>query len=114
MDRTNQSSGRYLAYGGPFGTGFDCGHGTSAVTSHSPRTAEPVRLRRSIAARPTATMTAAPLKTSVIHESTPSSVKPLTAVATKNSATIVPGTLYTPGNSVVAPKNTAASAGSRN
>src|SRR5271154_2296125 len=64
--------------------------------------------------RVTATIRDTPLNTGCTQTSAPSSVKPLTLVATKKTPITVPHTLYCPGLIIVAPRNTAVSAGKRN
>lgn len=92
LGRPREEVGRSLLDMGFLGLGAERDGGESRWF-YCPSRATPVRLRRKTAASARATTTATPLNTSVIHGWTPISVRPLTAVPTKNRAMMVPGTL---------------------
>src|SRR4051812_43609347 len=71
------------------------------------------RRRPNVAVIQTATSNEPPLKTPGAQAAAPAMLRPLTAIATKKTPTIAPRALGSPGLMVVAPRNTAASAGKR-
>src|SRR4051794_661732 len=106
--------GRSASFGG-YGSAPSTGGltRTPVALSGGPHRPALPRRRANVVVIQTANSNEPPLKTPGAQAAAPAMLSPLTAIATKKTPTMAPRGLGSPGLMVVAPRNTAASAGKR-